>query len=102
MKNCYVYILSNKSTTLYIGVTNDLQRRIYEHKHKLIDGFAKIYNLTSLVYFETSNNMLDAIHREKQLKNWHREWKISLMESINPGWKDLSEDFNSDPEPSSG
>jgi len=102
MKNCYVYILSNKSKTLYIGVTNDLQRRIYEHKHKLIDGFAKKYNLTSLVYFETFNNMLDAIHREKQLKNWHREWKINLIESINPGWKDLSEDFNSDPEPSSG
>ena len=72
--------------TLYIGVTNDLRRRIYEHK--LIDGFAKKYNLTSLVYFETINNMLDAIHREKQLKNWHREWKINLKESINPDWKD--------------
>ena len=102
MKNCYVYILSNKSKTLYIGVTNDLQRRIYEHKHKLIDGFTKKYNLTSLVYFETFNNMQDAIQREKQLKNWHREWKINLIESINPGWKDLSEDFNSDPETSSG
>ena len=102
MKNCYVYILSNKSKTLYIGVTNDLQRRIYEHKHKLIDGFTKKYNLTSLVYFEIFNNMQDAIHREKQLKNWHREWKINLIESINPDWKDLSEDFNSDPETSSG
>ena len=100
MKNCYVYILSNKSKTLYIGVTNDLQRRIYEHKHKLIDGFAKKYNLTSLVYIETFNNMQDAIHREKQLKNWHREWKINLIESINPDWKDLSKNFNSDPEPS--
>ena len=102
MKNCYVYILSNKSKTLHIGVTNDLQRRIYEHKHKLINGFTKKYNLTSLVYFETFNNMQDAIQREKQLKNWHREWKINLMGSINPGWKDLSEDFNSDPETSSG
>ncbi len=102
MKNCYVYILSNKSRTLYIGVTSDLRRRVYEHKHKLIDGFTKKYNLTSLVYFETFNNMQDAIQREKQLKNWHREWKINLIESISPGWKDLSEDFNSDPETSSG
>ncbi len=102
MKNCWVYILSNKSKTLYIGVTGDLQGRIYEHKQKLIDGFTKKYNLTSLVYFETFNNMQDAIHREKQLKNLHREWKINLIESINPDWKDLSEDFNSDPETSSG
>jgi len=102
MKNCWVYILSNKSKTLYIGVTGDLQGRIYEHKQKLIDGFTKKYNLTSLVYFETFNNMQDAIHREKQLENLHREWKINLIESINPDWKDLSEDFNSDPETSSG
>lgn len=102
MKNCYVYILSNRSKTLYIGVTGDLQRRMYEHRHKLINGFTKKYNLTSLVYFETFNNMQSAIQREKQLKNWHREWKINLIESTNPGWKDLSEDFNSDPETSSG
>jgi putative endonuclease len=102
MKNCWVYILSNKSRTLYLGVTNNLQRRIYEHKHKLIDGFTKKYNLTSLVYFETFNNMQDAIQKEKQLKNWHREWKINLIESINPYWKDLTENFNSDPETSSG
>ena len=102
MKNCLVYILSSKSKTLYLGVTNDLQRRIFEHKHKLIDGFTKKYNLTSLVYFETFNNMRDAIQREKQLKNWHREWKINLIESINPDWKDLTEDFNTDPETSSG
>ncbi|MFB3057960.1 MAG: GIY-YIG nuclease family protein, partial [Ignavibacteriaceae bacterium] len=79
-----------------------LLRRVYEHKHKLLDGFTKKYNLTSLVYFETFNNMQAAIQREKQLKNWHREWKINLIESINPDWKDLSEDFNSDPETSSG
>ncbi len=102
MKNCYVYILSNRSKTLYIGVTGDLQRRIYEHRQKLIDGFTKKYNLTSLVYFETFNNMQGAIQKEKQLKNWHREWKTNLIESTNPGWKDLSEDFNSDPETSSG
>ena len=85
-----------------MGVTGDLRRRVYEHKQKLIDGFIKKYNLTSLVYFETINNMQDAIQREKQLKNWHREWKINLIESINPDLKDLSEDFNSDPETSSG
>jgi len=79
-----------------------LLRRVYEHKHKLLDGFTKKYNLTSLVYFETFNNMQAAIQREKQLKNWHREWKINLIESINSDWEDLSEDFNSDPEPSSG
>ena len=75
MKNYYVYILTNKSKTLYIGVTNDLQRRIYEHKNKMIDGFAKKYNLSKLAYFEVFNNMNDAIIREKQLKNWHRDWK---------------------------
>jgi len=79
-----------------MGVTGDLRRRVYEHKQKLIDGFIKKYNLTSLVYFETINNIQDAIQREKQLENWHREWKIYLIESINPDWKDLSEDFNSD------
>ncbi len=102
MRNCWAYILSNKSKTLYIGVTGNLQGRVYEHEQKLIDGFTKKYNLSKLVYFETFNNMQDAIHREKQLKNWHREWKINLIESINPDWKDLSEDFNSDPETSSG
>ena len=100
MKNCWVYILSNKSRTLYLGVTSDLQRRIFEHKHKLIDGFTKKYNLTSLVYVETFNNMRDAVQREKQLKNWHREWKKNLIESINPDWKDLTENFNSYPETS--
>ncbi len=94
MRNSCVYILSGRSKTLYIGVTGDLLRRVYEHKHKLLDGFTKKYNLTSLVYFETFNNMQDAIQREKQLKNWHREWKINLIESINPDCKDLSEDFN--------
>jgi len=102
MKNSCVYVLSSRSKTLYIGVTGDLLRRVYEHKHKLLDGFTKKYNLTSLVYFETFNNMQAAIQRKKQLKNLHIEWKINLIESINPDWKDLSEDFNSDPETSSG
>ena len=93
MKNYYVYIMSNKSKTLYIGVTNDLARRIYEHKNKMIDGFTKKYNLTMLIYFEVFNSVEDAIRREKQLKNWHRQWKINLIESINKDWKDLSDKF---------
>jgi putative endonuclease len=86
--------MSNKSKTLYIGVTNDLVRRVYEHKNKLIDGFTKKYNLTMLVYFEVVNSIEDAIGREKQLKNWHRQWKINLVESTNKEWRDLSVDFS--------
>jgi putative endonuclease len=93
MKNYYVYIMSNKSRTLYIGVTNDLARRIYEHKNKMIDGFTKKYNLTMLIYYEVFNSIEDAIKREKLLKNWHREWKINLIEFINQDWKDLSDEF---------
>jgi putative endonuclease len=93
MKNYYVYILTNKSKTFYIGVTNNLDRRIYEHKNKLIDGFTKKYNLDRLVYFEVFNNIEDAISREKQLKNWHRQWKINLVELVNKEWKDLSLEF---------
>lgn len=85
--------MTNNSKTLYIGVTSDLKRRIYEHKNKLIDGFTKKYNLTKLVYFETFNSIEDAIHREKQLKNWHRQWKINLIESMNKEWKDLYLEF---------
>ncbi|MBE0571878.1 MAG: GIY-YIG nuclease family protein [Ignavibacteriaceae bacterium] len=93
MKNYYVYIMTNNSKTLYIGVTDDLKRRLFEHKNKLIDGFTKKYNLTRLVYFETFNRIEDAIRREKQLKNWHRQWKINLIESMNREWKDLSLEF---------
>ena len=93
MKNYYIYILTNKSKTLYIGVTNNLNRRVYEHKNKLIEGFTKKYNLDKLVYFEVFNNIEDAIRREKQLKNWHRQWKINLVESVNKEWKDLSLEF---------
>ena len=93
LKDYYVYILTNDSKTLYVGVTNNLERRIYEHKHKLRDGFTKKYNLTKLVYFEIFNDINDAIKREKQLKNWHRQWKINLIESKNKEWKDLYEEF---------
>ena len=89
-KTYYVYIMSNVSKTLYIGVTNDLQRRVYEHKNKLIEGFTSKYNFTHLVFFEETDDISAAISREKQLKAWHREWKINLIESNNSKWEDLS------------
>lgn len=78
---------------LYIGVTNNLERRVYEHKSKLREGFTKKYNLNQLVYFEETDDIGRALEREKQLKRWRREKKISLIRSINPGWKDLAEDW---------
>ncbi len=87
----YVYILTNTSNTvLYIGVTNNITRRIYEHKNGLIKGFSLRYKLNKLVYCESCQNITDAIRREKQLKRWHREWKENLIRSINPQWQDLS------------
>ena len=86
----YVYILSNnKNGTLYIGVTRDLIRRVYEHKNKLLPGFTSKYNLDKLVYYETTSDVISAITREKQLKKWNRAWKINLIESMNPNWDDL-------------
>jgi putative endonuclease len=90
-KQYYVYIMSNRSKTLYTGVTNDLMRRVYEHKNKLVEGFTKKYNITRLVYFEETNDVPSAIAREKQIKGWLRSKKITLIESKNPKWKDLSE-----------
>jgi putative endonuclease len=103
MKQYFVYILTNKmNKVLYIGVTNDLERRMYEHKNKMINGFTKKYNLTKLVYFDETADIESAIEREKQLKNWHRDWKIKLVNEFNPGWKDLSVwDENRDAETSS-
>ena len=90
-KNCFVYILTNyEETTFYIGVTSNLERRLYEHKNKLTKGFSSKYNLNKLVYFENTNSIEDAIQREKQLKNWHRKWKINLIKEFNPDFKDLS------------
>ena len=85
--------MSNKSKTLYIGVTNNLTKRVYEHKNKLKEGFTKKYNINKLVYFESTTSIESAIQREKQLKNWKREWKINLIESINKSWNDLAEDI---------
>jgi putative endonuclease len=90
----YVYILTNKSNkVIYIGVTNDLDRRMFEHKNKLVEGFTKRYNLVKLVYYEMTGDVQSAIRREKQLKNWHRDWKINLIKQFNPEWNDLSERF---------
>ena len=95
MKNqSHIYFLSNAhNTVLYVGVTNDIVRRIAEHKAKINKGFTYKYNCDKLVYFETFRLLTDAISREKQLKNWKREWKNKLVEGLNPEWKDLSEEI---------
>jgi putative endonuclease len=82
-----------KNGTLYIGVTNNLERRMFEHKHKLVEGFTKNYGLTKLVYFETYQYVNEAIKREKNVKKWKRQWKISLIEKDNLNWNDLSHDW---------
>ena len=88
--NFYVYIMTNENnSTVYIGVTNDINRRVYEHKHGLTGGFTKKYNLHKLVYVEHAGTATDAIAREKQLKGWKRERKNQLVNSVNPEWKDL-------------
>ena len=92
-RSYYVYIMTNRSKTLYTGVTNDLERRVFEHKHKLIPGFTKKYNITRLVYFEEGTDIDSAIMREKQIKGWLRKKKIDLIEKENPEWKDLAEDW---------
>jgi len=90
MKNYYVYILcSSKNGTLYIGVTGNLDRRVKNHKTGLVRGFTQKYGVCRLVYFETFESITVAIHREKQLKNWKRSWKIDLIEKMNPTWRDL-------------
>jgi putative endonuclease len=77
--------------TLYIGVTSNLVKRVYEHKNSVIDGFTSNYNIKILIYYEVFDDITNAISREKQLKNWHRDWKINLIESVNPNWNDLYE-----------
>ena len=89
-RNFYVYILANKiGGTLYIGVTNDLIRRVAEHRSKIAQSFTKRHDVTRLVYFECFDQIEQAIHREKRLKKWTRAWKISLIEKNNPDWNDL-------------
>ncbi len=94
MNSYWVYILaSQRNGTLYIGVTNDLVRRIYEHKSKFIGNFTKKYNVIQLVYVEEFQNVNEAIYREKCIKKWNREWKLRLIEEQNPHWRDLYEDI---------
>ncbi len=90
-----MYILaSKKNGVLYVGITNDLVKRIYQHKNNLIEGFTKKYFVHRLVYYETHNNINNAITREKQMKTWQRQWKIALIEKDNPEWSDVYETLN--------
>ncbi len=94
----FVYIISNAThTTIYIGITNDLERRLYEHRSKEVKGFSARYRLTDLVYYESFPDPVSAIAREKQLKGWRREKKEKLIERLNPGWHDLSASWNEPP-----
>lgn len=94
MKDYFVYILTNEwGNVMYIGVINNLERRVYEHKNKLVKGFTGKYNLCKLVYYEQCSNVADAIVREKQLKGWTRVRKDQLVKTMNPELKDLSEDW---------
>ena len=85
----YVYVLGNERPTLYIGVTNDITRRVFDHKNKLVEGFTQKYSLQKLLYFEVFSSAVEAIAREKQLKLWNRDWKLRLIKKTNPDLKDL-------------
>ena len=92
MKTAYVYILASKRNgTLYVGVSTDLQRRVYEHRTGWVAGFTRKYHVHRLVYYESSEDILAAITREKQIKKWNRKWKLALIEKDNPEWRDLYE-----------
>ena len=92
MRDYYVYILaSDRNGTLYVGVTNDLARRVYEHRNDLIEGFTKRYGVHRLVWFEVHGDINEAIIREKRIKKWNRSWKLRVIEEMNPDWIDLTE-----------
>ncbi|MGZ9116573.1 MAG: GIY-YIG nuclease family protein [Methylocystis sp.] len=94
-RHYFVYMLASaRNGTLYVGVTNDLARRIYEHKSKQVRGFTSRYKVDMLVWYETYNDVNEAIAREKQLKKWERRWKLELIEASNPSWRDLYFDIN--------
>jgi putative endonuclease len=95
MREFYVYILASRTAVLYVGVTNDLERRVCEHKRKLVPGFTAKYNVNNLVYYETFPTAPQAIEAEKKIKGWTRAKKITLVEAQNPKWRDLAEDFES-------
>ncbi len=92
-KEYFVYILASKSRVLYVGVTNNLYRRVDQHQQKQVEGFSSRYNVTRLVYYESTNDVRAALDREKQIKSWRRSKKVTLIEAMNPAWKDLSEDM---------
>lgn len=95
MKTYYLYILASKRNgTLYIGVTNNLVKRVYEHKENLVPGFTRKYNIHCLVYYEQFTDIHSAIAREKRIKKWKRQWKLNLIEKTNPHWNDLSNNLN--------
>ena len=89
----YVYIMTNKSGTLYVGVTNNIRKRVHQHKSKLVEGFTKKYNIDILLYYEPFSDIYSAIEREKMIKGWLRKKKIELIKTINPDRKDLSEEW---------
>ena len=91
MRQYFVYIMGSRSKTLYVGVTNDLERRVCEHKQGLVAGFTSRYRVTRLVYYEETSDVAAAIEREKQIKGWLRSKKVALIESMNPEWDDLSD-----------
>jgi putative endonuclease len=89
----YVYMLASRTRRLYVGMTNDLERRVWQHKTRANDGFTSQYNIERLVWYESTSQVLDAIAREKQVKSWRREKKIELIEADNPSWADLARDW---------
>jgi putative endonuclease len=93
MKKYYVYIMASSKGTLYTGVTDNLERRILEHKNKLVAGFTSKYNINRLVYYEETKDIREALNREKQIKSWRRNKKVDLITSSNPKWQDLSKDW---------
>ena len=94
VKSYYVYILSSqRNGTLYVGSTSDLVKRVWEHKNKVIKGFTEKYNVNQLVYFETHGSYIEAAKREKRFKNWCRQWKLNLIEELNPTWRDLYQEI---------
>ncbi|MFQ5872841.1 MAG: GIY-YIG nuclease family protein [Dehalococcoidia bacterium] len=97
MNQYYAYIMASYRGTLYTGVTSDLARRVYGHRHKQVDGFTKRYNVSKLVYYELTEDIRSAIAREKQIKGWLRKKKVALVESLNPYWVDLAEEWNQTP-----
>ncbi len=94
MRSYYVYLMTNwNNKVMYLGVTNNLERRVYEHRNKLIKGFTEKYNVNKLVYFEETSDVAVAITREKEIKKWRREKKNALVKKVNPDWEDLRQEF---------